>query len=82
MNSTEYIIKPDLPRHLDKVDNFKKRTPEVTNSPCADQTQDNSTKTILTRNRVGNSPSLITQLWSIHAGSTSSIMTRARLLSQ
>ena len=52
MNSTEYIIKPDLPRHLGKVDNFKKRTREVTNSPSTDQTQDGSTKTILTRNRL------------------------------
>ena len=82
MNSTEYIIKPDLPRHLGKVDNFKKRTREATNSPSADQIQDISTKTIPTRNRVGSSSSLITQLGSIHASSTSSIMTRARLLSQ
>ena len=52
MNTTEYIIKPDLPRHLGKVDNFKKRTREVTNSPSTDQTQDGSTKTILTRNRL------------------------------
>ena len=60
MNSTEYIIKPDLPRHLGKVDNFKKRTREVTNSPCADQTQDSSTKTIPTRNETNLLSSILT----------------------
>ena len=80
--STEYIIKPELLRHLGKVDNFKKRTREVTNSPSTDQTQDGSTKAILTRNRLGSSPSLIMQLGSIHAGGTSSIITRSRLQSQ
>ena len=82
MNTTEYIIKPDLPRHLGKVDNFKKRTPAVTNSPSTDQTQDGSTKTIQARNRLGSSPPLIMQLGFIHGGSTSSIITRSKLQSQ
>ena len=82
MNTMGYIIKPDLPRHLGKVDNFKKRTRGATNSPRTEETQDGNTKTILTRNRLGSSPSLITQLGSTHAGSTSSMKTRARLLSQ
>ena len=81
MNTTEYITKPDLRRHLGKVDNFKKRTREVTNSPSTDQTQDGSIKIILARNRLGSAPSLIMQLGSIQAGSTSSIIKRCKLQS-
>ena len=82
INTTEYIIKPDLPRYLGKVDNFKKRTQEITDSPTTLQTQDGSTETILTKPRLGSSSSLMMQYGPIQEDSSTSVTTRSKFYSQ
>ena len=78
MNTTDYTMKPTLPRYLGKVDNFKKRTHEVPNTLINSTPPPQDGVNFSLMRKIGVSPSRIF----IDSGGTSSMVTRSRYTSQ